>query len=120
MRISILFLLLCGGLCADVHVRNFSANAITADGVPVATLGTLSVTYTGSEMLVQTPTRTQTVYVLDGANVVVDDVDVTVTVPLASYLEIIMKGFYAGVFAELFGLFLRTVRATKSRMGEVV
>jgi len=105
---------------AAVHIKNFSSATITADSVPILTMGSLDATYSSNELYIQTPTRTVTVSVLDEAHVFVDDVGVTVTIPLSSHLEVLMMGFWAGLSAELFGLMLRVLRATKSQIGEVV
>lgn len=117
---TLLFFLLCSVASADVHVFNYSAASITADATAIASNASADIAYASTEMYIFTANRTVTVYVLDGSHVFIDDVGVTVTVPLASYLEVVMKGFYAGIAAELLGLMLRVVRATKSRIGEVV
>lgn len=115
----IVFLLLSVAASASVTVVNYTTEDLTVNAQTVAASTEAALTLSGTDVRIVTPTRYYVLTVLDGSTVAVDSSGVTQATPLSVYLEIIWKGFTVGILAELFGLMLRTLGATRSRIGEV-
>lgn len=118
-RAVALYFFLLASASADIELRNTTGGDVWIQGTAYGA-GNHLVPYPGDPVAVETPTRVVVLECLDGMVISADAVGVTSAVPRAVYLEILFRGFWFGLSLELFGMFMRVVRAMKSPRGEVL
>jgi len=117
--ISLILVLPCQAV--DVTLRNRSPYFVYIDNTLVNPYSTIIYnapsTIVAVERMSAPPTSIEVYEVIDGSLISVSERIVQAIIPLSSYLEIFLKGFFFMMAFELFGLMLGRVRQMRISTG---